>query len=116
MRAACALRFAVLLTVPLLLNACAATKTVSEGGTTTVYFLRHAEQDPKDPDRPLTDRGRARAGSLVVHLAAVPITHVYASHTDRTRAKMLRREKLRQDLDLELAERQPDKSESHQLW
>ena len=68
-----------------LLNACAGLDSTPQGKTTTIYVLRHAEPDFKDPDRPLTDKGRARAEKLVAHFARIPITHVYSTHTDRTR-------------------------------
>ena len=68
-----------------LLGGCAGISGAPQGETTTIYFLRHAEPDFKDPDRPLTDKGRARAEKLVAHFAGMPITHIYASHTDRTR-------------------------------
>ena len=51
----------------------------------TVYFLRHAEVDLKDPERPLNDKGRARAESLAAYFAGTSITHVYFNHTNRTR-------------------------------
>lgn len=68
-----------------LLNACAGLDSTPQGKTTTIYVLRHAEPDFKDPDRPLTDMGRARAEKLVAHFARILITHVYSTHTDRTR-------------------------------
>lgn len=67
------------------LGGCAGIGGAPEAETTTIYFLRHAEPDFKDPDRPLTDKGRARAAKLVAHFAGGPITHVYATHTNRTR-------------------------------
>ena len=79
------LRFGVLVATAVLLGACAGVGGAPEAETTTIYFLRHAEPNFKDPELPLNDKGRARAEKLVAHFASVPITHVYASHTDRTR-------------------------------
>ena len=52
---------------------------------TQIYFLRHAEIDKDNPEKPLTAKGRERAAALVKHFEGVKITHIYASHTDRTR-------------------------------
>lgn len=49
-----------------------------------VYFLRHAEVDMSDPDKPLVAAGQARAEALATHLAAVPVTHVFATNYHRT--------------------------------
>jgi broad specificity phosphatase PhoE len=54
-------------------------------GNTSVYIVRHAEVNRDDPDRPLIEKGRARAQALVQHLQGVSITHLLTSHTDRTR-------------------------------
>jgi len=78
-------RLGALLAAAALLGACVGIGSAPEAETTTIYFLRHAEPDFKDPDRPLNHKGRARAEKLVAHFAGTPITHVYASHTDRTR-------------------------------
>jgi hypothetical protein len=56
---------------------------------TQIYFLRHAEIDKKNPDKPLTAKGRERAAALVKHFEGIKITHIYASHTDRTRDTVL---------------------------
>ncbi len=52
---------------------------------TQLYFVRHAEIDMKNPDRPLIPKGNERAAALVKHLKGKNITHIYATHTDRTR-------------------------------
>lgn len=51
---------------------------------TTYYFLRHAEFDKQNPDKPLNPKGQKRAQALVAHFEGMPITHIYATHTDRT--------------------------------
>jgi hypothetical protein len=79
------LRRGALVAAGALLAACAGPGPAPEVRNTTVYFVRHAEPNFKDPDRPLNDKGRARAEKLVAHFAGTPITHLYASHTDRTR-------------------------------
>lgn len=56
---------------------------------TQINFLRHAEIDKKNPDKPLTAKGRERAAALVKHFEGIKITHIYASHTDRTRDTVL---------------------------
>jgi hypothetical protein len=52
---------------------------------TQFYFLRHAEVDMKNPDRPLIPKGYERVSSLVEYMKDKHITHIYATHTDRTR-------------------------------
>lgn len=79
------LRLGALFATGTLLAACAGPGIAPEGQSTTVYFVRHADVNLKHPDRPLTAEGRARAEKLAAYFAGVPITHVYANHTDRTR-------------------------------
>lgn len=76
---------AVLMAASVLLNGCAGLDSTHKAETRTIYFVRHAEPDFKHPDRPLTDKGRIRAKKLVAHFTRIPITHVYSTHTDRTR-------------------------------
>ena len=78
-------RLGALFAAATLLGACAGSGGAPEAETTTIYFLRHAEPNFKNPELPLNDKGRARAEKLVAHFAGTPITHVYASHTNRTR-------------------------------
>ena len=52
---------------------------------TTFYFVRHAEIDKQNADKPLNSKGLQRAEALVDYLKQNQITHIYASHTDRTR-------------------------------
>ena len=66
------------------LTACA---TVDSNGSdqTRIYFLRHAEIDKSTKDKPLNTKGKERAQVLVKHFKGYRITHIYATHTDRTR-------------------------------
>ena len=52
---------------------------------TTFYFVRHAEIDKQNADKPLNNKGIQRADALVEYMKQNHITHIYASHTDRTR-------------------------------
>jgi ABC-type oligopeptide transport system substrate-binding subunit len=72
------LRLGALFATSALLAACAGTGSAPEAQNTTVYFVRHADPNLKDPDRPLNEKGRARAERLVAHFAGVPVTHVSA--------------------------------------
>lgn len=67
--------------ISILTASAATTQNVDE---TKYYFLRHAEVDMKNPDKPLTDKGKKRAQALVQHFQNIKVTHVYATHTDRT--------------------------------
>jgi hypothetical protein len=49
------------------------------------YFIRHAEFMKKDPAKPLNEKGQIRATSLVGYFKGENLTHIYATHTDRTR-------------------------------
>jgi hypothetical protein len=61
----------------------------AEANSTQIYFLRHAEIDKKNLDKPLTAKGRERAAALVEYFEGIKITYIYASHTDRTRDTVL---------------------------
>lgn len=52
---------------------------------TTFYFVRHAEINKENIDKPLNTKGKQRAEVLVEYLKQNHITHIYATHTDRTR-------------------------------
>lgn len=65
-----------------ILTACA--NTTQNADETKYYFLRHAEFDKKNKDKPLTDQGKKRAQALVQHLQSTRVTHIYSTHTDRT--------------------------------
>jgi hypothetical protein len=49
------------------------------------YFIRHAEFVKKDPAKTLNEKGRIRAMALVGYFKGIKLTHIYATHTNRTR-------------------------------
>src|SRR5688500_4023426 len=51
----------------------------------SIFIIRHAESDGSQPTVPLTAVGRQRADLLVQTFRAVKFTHVFASHTARSR-------------------------------
>ena len=51
---------------------------------TLYYFLRHAEVDMGNKDKPLLAAGKARAAALVDVLKGKAITHVFATNYHRT--------------------------------
>jgi len=51
---------------------------------TQIYFVRHAEVK-RIPGKPLSPRGKKRARALARLLEKKRITHLFASHTNRTR-------------------------------
>lgn len=63
-------------------TACA--NTPNSGEATTYHFLRHAEFVKKNPDKPLTDKGKKRAQALVQFFQDTTLTQIYSTHTDRT--------------------------------
>ena len=63
-------------------TACAS--STNSGEETTYHFIRHAEFNKKNKDKPLNDKGKKRAQALVQHFQDTRVTHVYATHTDRT--------------------------------
>ena len=50
-----------------------------------IYLVRHAEVNKQDPEKMLTEAGRDRAEALAQRLSTVDLTHVFSSHTLRTR-------------------------------
>jgi hypothetical protein len=66
------------------LTACAAVDSKGSADQTSIYFLRHAEIDKSTKDKPLNAKGKARAQVLVGHFQGKRITHIYATHNDRT--------------------------------
>lgn len=56
-----------------------------QGQATTIYFVRHGEVNPTDTSFPLDSVGHRRARELVRVFARVELTHVFASHTLRSR-------------------------------
>lgn len=67
-----------------LINACAVTD-VKTDQTTTYYFVRHGEIVKGNPDKPLSEQGKQRAQALQLRLQHTRLTHILATHTDRTR-------------------------------
>ena len=63
-------------------TACA--NTTNNGDETKYYFVRHAEFDKKNKDKPLNDKGKKRAQALVQYFKDTKITQIYTTHTDRT--------------------------------
>ena len=63
-------------------TACA--NTANSGAETTYHFVRHAEFNKKNPDKPLSDKGKKRAQALAKHFYKTKVTQVYTTHTDRT--------------------------------
>jgi broad specificity phosphatase PhoE len=51
----------------------------------SVLIVRHGESDPKQPNQPLTETGRARAELLASTVRGIKFTHLFASHTTRSR-------------------------------
>ena len=51
----------------------------------SILIVRHAEADTSQPTLPLTAAGRQRADLLVQTLRGVKFTHIFATHTGRTR-------------------------------
>jgi hypothetical protein len=63
----------------------AMTQPLAQTQTVSILILRHAEADTSQPTVPLTAAGRQRAELLVQTLRGVRFTHIFASHTTRTR-------------------------------
>lgn len=55
----------------------------------TLYLVQHGDALPKDqnPDRPLSDKGRADAKRMGEFLAAVGVTVQHVLHSGKTRAR-----------------------------
>jgi len=59
---------------------------LAQSQTISIIIVRHPETDQSQPDMlPLSTRGQARADLLVQTLRGVKFTHVFASHTTRSR-------------------------------
>ena len=59
--------------------------TGSVRADTEIYLVRHAEFIKGNPAKPLSEQGNERARALVEYFKGMNVTHVYATHTDRTR-------------------------------
>lgn len=64
---------------------CAMSQPLAQTQTVSIFILRHAEADASQPTVPLTAAGRQRAELLAQTLRGVKFTHVFSSHTTRTR-------------------------------
>jgi Histidine phosphatase superfamily (branch 1) len=52
---------------------------------TIIYFVRHGENDPSTSNQELTQQGKARAGVFTATVRDIPFSHVFSSHTTRSR-------------------------------
>jgi hypothetical protein len=57
----------------------------AQGQPVSIFVVRHSETDSSQPALPLTAAGRQRAELLVQTLRRVRFTHIFASHTTRSR-------------------------------
>jgi Histidine phosphatase superfamily (branch 1) len=62
-------------------------QTTVQNSLVTIFVVRHAESRSleADPERALTPLGRERATQLTTTLKSVRFTHLFATHTARTR-------------------------------
>ncbi|MBI3570659.1 MAG: histidine phosphatase family protein [Gammaproteobacteria bacterium] len=60
-------------------------ESLAQTQTVSIFIVRHAEADTSQPMPPLTAVGRQRADLLIHTLRGVKFTHIFASHTTRTR-------------------------------
>ena len=51
----------------------------------SIFIVRHAESDNSQPTIPLSATGRQRADLLAPTFSGVKFTHLFATHTTRTR-------------------------------
>lgn len=61
---------------------------LAQGGLVSIVIVRHPETDASQSDKPvvpLSEAGRARAALLVHTLKDTKFTHMFASHTTRSR-------------------------------
>lgn len=65
--------------------ALAGQKSMADQPSVSVFIVRHAETDLTQPTLPLTPVGQQRAELLAQTLQAVKFTHVFSSHTTRSR-------------------------------
>jgi hypothetical protein len=64
---------------------CAIGEPFAQNRPISIFISRHAEADTSQPTVPLTAVGRQRADLLVHTFGGVKFTHVFATHTTRTR-------------------------------
>ena len=51
----------------------------------SIFIVRHAESDSSKPTIPLSEKGRQRAALLATTLHGVKFTHIFTTHTTRSR-------------------------------
>ena len=61
------------------------TQAQAQQQTVSILIVRHAESDSSQPTIPLSATGRQRAELLAPTLNGVAFTHLFATHTTRTR-------------------------------
>ena len=64
---------------------CSGTQALAQQQTVSIIIVRHAESDGSQPTIPLSAAGRQRAALLAPTLNGVAFTHLFATHTTRTR-------------------------------
>jgi hypothetical protein len=77
----------IVLSVVVMISAIVGTAipALAQSQTVSILIVRHPESDNTQPTIPLSERGRARAELLIHTLRGVKFTHVYSSHTTRSR-------------------------------
>lgn len=63
----------------------ATTELFAQPQTVSILIVRHPESDNKQPTIPLSPRGHARAELLIHTLSGIKFSHVFSSHTTRSR-------------------------------
>ena len=54
-------------------------------GRTMIYLVRHGEDDSSTPNQALTQQGEARARIFAATVRDIPFSHVFSTHTTRSR-------------------------------
>ena len=63
----------------------AVSQSLAQAQPVSIFIVRHAETDNSQPTIPLSTVGRQRADLLAPTLRGVKFTHLFATHTTRTR-------------------------------
>lgn len=63
----------------------AADQPLAQARPVSIFIVRHAESDNSQPTIPLSAAGRQRASLLAPTFGGIKFTHLFASHTTRTR-------------------------------
>ena len=64
-------------------------QVLDDPAAVTIFFVGHTEMDLSIPSIPLTAEGVARAAKLVPLFDQVPLTHVFTSHTARSKQTVI---------------------------